>query len=108
MYFYIFSLIYSVKETKWWNIKTINDTYQISEKTGNVLTRRADRHTAENKGKIFIMGFKRKIIKVMVGGKKSKKLNLKEIFRSANRDQNMSKSYEKEDSGKTRRQETCL
>lgn len=54
------------------------------------------------------MGFKRKIIKVMVGGKKSKKLNLKEIFRSANRDQNMSKSYEKEDSRKTRRQETCL
>lgn len=54
-----------------------------------------------------MMGFKIRIIKVMMGAKKSKKLNLKEktIFRNDNREENMSRSYEKDKQRKTRRQE---
>lgn len=53
------------------------------------------------------MGFKIRIIKVMMGAKKSKKLNLKEktIFRNDNREENMPRSYEKDKQRKTRRQE---
>lgn len=54
-----------------------------------------------------MMSFKIRIIKVMMGAKKSKKLNLKEktIFRNDNREENMSRSYEKDKQRKTRRQE---
>lgn len=54
-----------------------------------------------------MMGFKIRIIKVMMIAKKSKKLNLKEktIFRNENREENMSRSYEKDKQRKTRRQE---
>lgn len=54
-----------------------------------------------------MMGFKIRIIKVMMIAKKSKKLNLKEktIFRNENREENMPRSYEKDKQRKTRRQE---
>lgn len=65
------------------------------------------RHKTEKKGTIFMIGFKRRIIKVMVGAKKSKKLNLKEktIFRNGNREEDMPRSYEKGELRKTRRWE---
>lgn len=54
-----------------------------------------------------MMGFKIRIIKVMMVAKKSKNLNLKEktIFRNDNREENMPRSYEKDKQRKTRRQE---
>lgn len=53
------------------------------------------------------MGYKMRIIKVMIVAKKSKKLNLKErtIFRNENREENMSRSCGKDKQRKTRRQE---
>lgn len=65
------------------------------------------RHKPGNTGKVFMMGFKRRIIKVMMGAKKPKKLNLKEktIFRNGNREKNMPRSYEKDEPRNTRRQE---
>lgn len=53
------------------------------------------------------MGFKIGIIKVMIGAKKSKKLNLKEkaIFRNGNGEEKMPRSYKKDEPRKTRRQE---
>jgi len=54
-----------------------------------------------------MMGFKIRIIKVMMGVKKSKNLNLKEkeIFRNSNGQENMLKLFEKDEPRKTRRQE---
>lgn len=54
-----------------------------------------------------MMGFKIRIIKVMMRAKKSEKLNLKEktIFRNDNREENMPRSYEKDKQRKTRSQE---
>lgn len=54
-----------------------------------------------------MMGFKTRIIKVAMGAKKSKNLNLKEkeIFRNSNGQENMLRLFEKDAPRKTRRQE---
>lgn len=54
-----------------------------------------------------MMSFKIGIIKVMIGAKKSKKLNLKEkaIFRNGNREEKLPRSYKKDEPRKTRRHE---